>query len=426
MRRRIEVNIKNFDDALLLRDSNRRRRRSLPAGAIEEVTKGDMHGNAMLLIFTLIAEDVLNVSKEQFDALWRIYDKPVADLSFEDLVQFITILNDMTANEDRCSLSFIGDMLADRGANDWFTLKVIEALDAKEVPFDIVFSNHDAGFVQCMNGREVTHSPKTSLEALEALLANRESGATVKDVKNIYNKAYLKHLKLVSYRLDETQTPSLVLRTHAPVGLDTIKGVAVELGVAYDESTPQALAESIDRMNLNFSERLKAADPAILDLLEQPAAGAAASHLFTLIWNRAGPTAEPKQRLAPLRLDSESGYAIAFVHGHDGEYMPSEVNRINTDGELGAGPELETGNYVVHRTNRIDPALAAQARAAESKMAEVPQAGPALPSATPAVRPVPDTSCCLGFRMWRRRRQARKQEEQKPTRSQVAPAENKR
>ncbi|MDF1655127.1 MAG: hypothetical protein P1U34_08455 [Coxiellaceae bacterium] len=414
MRGRIKIDIRDFDDAMLLRDSSHRRRRSLPEGTVEEVTKGDMHGNAMLLIFTLIAEGALNVSREQFNELWRIYDKPVADLELDDLARFITILNGITANKDSCGLSFIGDMLADRGANDWFTLKVIEALDAKKVPFEIVFSNHDAGFVQYMNGRDVTHSPRTSLENLHKLLADRSSGVNVGDVKAIYNNVYLKHLKALSYRLDESQDPPIVLRTHAPVGLDTVKGVAAELGVAYDESTPKALAQSIDRINQNFTVRLKAADPVILDLLAQPAAGARPSHLFTLIWNRAGPSAKPEQRLAALRLEPEgAAYAIAVVHGHDGAYLPAESNRINIDSDLGSGADCETEQYVVHRARGADPAFRAEAKATEARVLDGPPVATALAAVSAAKKPC----CCPGIQFWLRRRKAAKP----PARSQVAP-----
>ena len=42
----------------------------------------------------------------------------------------------------------MGDILADRGNNDYLTLKLLEKLHSLEIPYEIMLSNHDLWFIE--------------------------------------------------------------------------------------------------------------------------------------------------------------------------------------------------------------------------------------------------------------------------------------
>ncbi|MDF1655130.1 MAG: hypothetical protein P1U34_08470 [Coxiellaceae bacterium] len=321
------------------------------------VSSGDMHGNAMKLIFIAFKEGVLDISEDQFKTLWEIYETPTDHLTAEQINVFETIIRDAKYNKS-CVLRFIGDLLADRGRNDWFTLCVLQALDANNIEYEIMLSNHDMGFIRYVNSHPIIHSPRTSLINLRRLVAKPSiPQVTAPAINELYKKVYLKHLKVLSYDLNPGGDPPISVFTHAPVGMETIAGVAKELSVSFDESTAELLAASIDRINAVFSERMLAGDTALLGLLESPR-----SHLSHIMWNRAGDAALMNGRMRkpspytvlvrPLRLQPRNkSYPVTFVHGHDGVYTPEQANRVNIDSKLGMGETRHlVGQYASYRT----------------------------------------------------------------------------
>ncbi|MDF1761649.1 MAG: hypothetical protein P1U40_14040 [Coxiellaceae bacterium] len=370
----------------------------------ETVTAGDMHGNAMKLIYILIKEGILTISEDQLKTLWQIYEHPRRDLTADQIDLFQTILREGEYTKS-CALRLIGDLLADRGRNDWFTLQVLQAMQEHGIDFEIDISNHDMGFIEYMRGGRPYHKPRDSLNGLRYAVANPIIPQVNKEaVKDLYERVYLKHLKALSYHFDPDGNPPITIFTHAPVGLETVDGVARELAVTFDESTPTLLAASIDRINAEFTERMQRHDLTVLRLLNNPR-----SHLHSLIWNRAGDAALMNGRMIkPNRFDilvkklrlqpDNKSYSVTFVHGHDGVYTPKEPNRVNIDSKLGMGERRHlTSDYLSYRQPGGLVLAADKARGCgESKVepdVTEPLAAAAVPAPAPALKSVSDVRC---------------------------------
>jgi hypothetical protein len=126
------------------------------------VSVGDLHGNALKLIYTLIEEGVLELSEEEQESsahiyikLRDIYNKPINELRVDDLAKFQDIINKAKVNKNK-AVTLIGDELADRGNNDYFTLLVLQKLKEEQVNIEIMLSNHSVEFIRDYENKEFT------------------------------------------------------------------------------------------------------------------------------------------------------------------------------------------------------------------------------------------------------------------------------
>ena len=76
-----------------------------------------------------------------------IYNTEVNQLTKEQLTTFQTIIEQANINLDK-AVTLIGDELADRGNNDYFTLLVLKKLHQSKVNLNILLSNHSAEFIR--------------------------------------------------------------------------------------------------------------------------------------------------------------------------------------------------------------------------------------------------------------------------------------
>ena len=83
------------------------------------VTFGDMHGNTMKLLWNLIQEGVIKIGSQEFDQMWKAYRE-------NDVETFISLIDRIEVVRPDLKVRLIGDVFADRGQNDYFTLKVLE------------------------------------------------------------------------------------------------------------------------------------------------------------------------------------------------------------------------------------------------------------------------------------------------------------
>jgi len=123
-------------------------------GKDQELTIGDLHGNALKLVWFLIKHGFI----EGFDE--SLYSKLVEHYKNNNLEKFNKIIDEnLKINLNAGKLRLIGDELCDRGSNDGMTLCILEKLsDANKKPidsaekssfeFEIIFSNHTAWFFE--------------------------------------------------------------------------------------------------------------------------------------------------------------------------------------------------------------------------------------------------------------------------------------
>ncbi len=111
------------------------------------ITIGDLHGNAIKLIFLLVKHGIVtNMSNEDYNRLVEIYKTDVDSLTKEDLDEFNQIVQGMDIN-NKAMIRLIGDELGDRGLGDHYTLMVLNKLHQAKTPLEILYSNHGGAFI---------------------------------------------------------------------------------------------------------------------------------------------------------------------------------------------------------------------------------------------------------------------------------------
>lgn len=145
----------------------------------DEMTLGDLHGNALRLLHFLVSRGIVQISQEDYERFVNIYyeqsnakiweecerieqeatdrikgftalfhylEKQANHFNFSNIMQFFSILDNITVIDHSRLIRLIGDELADRGSSDLYTLLLLNKLCKGEtrVPLEILFSNHGA------------------------------------------------------------------------------------------------------------------------------------------------------------------------------------------------------------------------------------------------------------------------------------------
>ncbi len=325
-----------------------------------DITLGDLHSNAIKLLYFLVRHGICDISDEHYARLVQIYRTPQDHLTKDLLDEYNTLIAGMTVINHEVLVRLIGDELGDRGSNDYFVIKMLQKLSKDKVKLEILLSNHGVEFVEAYErfverdkkfettllDREA-HAP--SLQALANLV---ERGLVdAKEIFDFVNSSYKPSLKAISYTLDPTK-PGITIFSHAGVGLASIKALAKKFEVTYQDGTDRELAATIDSINECFAEYVrKDRVHTLLDPAEMYKGYTARitykeeNALEFIMWNRNYHDLD-----RPVLHDY--GYPVSFAHGHD----KSEATRENIyvlDSDLGKTSRHHEGNYISLVTDEL-------------------------------------------------------------------------
>ncbi len=352
----------NFSQICRIKGANLHKKPSVSknflANPHTQITKGDLHGNFINILYLLVLHGIIELSGADYDSLVQLSCRPAQELNAGHLKAFKQILSRITVNHHNIGLLLLlGDELADRGSNDYFTLKIFERLAAENIPFEILLSNHGCEFIcdyekgatgynEYVMPKEFTHS----LREMKVLLRN--DLITVDEIENLVEKCYKPYLKLISSTL--TPDGGIILYTHAPFGLAGFKSLADKFHITYEDITVTALAQTIDKINGAFNTLKNAGNIHTLfdlDIIGQVSRSESdallTEHNFPfefLIWSRIHTNLD-----RPL---SHNGYTLTFVHGHDSTPF-SAPNVVNLDSMLGKYEENTIDEYKVLYTEKL-------------------------------------------------------------------------
>lgn len=345
-----------------------------------QITIGDLHGNAIKLLFTLVKEGILkHFSAEDYQTLVTIYLTPPKDLTRENIKEFNDILAKMEF-ENKTMLRLIGDELADRGMNDYFTLKILQKLHQHHVPTEIILSNHGIEYVnnyvryrkhiepesRFNTTYELHQDYAKSMLNMDYLL---DKNLIDQDDVNTCSDIYLNTLKLLSYTLekDENGHQKILIYSHAPIGLSEIKQLAIFFHIRHEDDTCELLCNTIDCINAKFQAYLKINrmcwnEVAGVDWRSSPRPDWKTYHnpIKFCVWNR--------KQLYIHRPDSYRNYQIYFSHGHDSE-APLDGNIYNLDTELGKD-DRHQGVYKILYSDSMDYLKIKQANKVDERFFE--------------------------------------------------------
>ena len=331
---------------------------------------GDLHGNAMKLIFFLVTTGILELSPQDYNTLVSLYKMDTDDLTAENLSTFENILTQAKChNEIAGLLRLVGDEVADRGKNDAFTKLVLDRLKKGEVSYKILPSNHGDEFVQAYEqggnfeprllDPEFVRSMLGLNKLIEKGLVNREK--FLADLERMYKP----HLCLLDCDLSQDGR-EIIVYTHAVQGLEGIEALAKACNLPYEGSSARALANTIDKINAHFQTFVMSNiahtlfdrtvmkhyyDERYSHLTRDPAYRET-KPFESLIWNR-----YPDGVKRPVTL--EDGSSISFAHGHDGtERSSRNIFNLDYNNNLGKLDHLNRGtlNYLTVPA-RFAPAL---------------------------------------------------------------------
>ena len=366
--------IKEANVDLLQYPASNERRQHPPEMKNVEVTIGDLHGNALKLLYFLIKENILDLSEKGYKDIIEIYQKNAHELTEKDLKLFTeTLASAKLLNPAKIRL--IGDELADRGSNDYFTLKILEKLSQEKADIRILLSNHGGEFLRAYENNfdsfmaNVGPGQARSLQTLGVLVDKGLVGK--EEIKNIVKTHYKPTFKLIDYSLNQDNEISIY--THAPVGLNTIRAAAKFLNVVYNDSSSENLAKTIDRINAAAANEPKIFERSQYDTYGQSSEIAELTHpLVRLMWTRRSGDfhAELNNSIDPM--DSQiNNYKLRFVHGHDGHGVSINPEYItNLDNTLGKGSSMKGAYTIESAYNTYRPKLTHE-RIEESNQPEI-------------------------------------------------------
>ena len=333
------------------------------------ISIGDLHGNTLKLLYFLVEEGVWALSKDDYDKLYTIYMTPTVDLRASDLLCFNDIIERAEITKKDINITLLGDELADRGDNDYFTLLVLRKLREAAVNIEIILSNHGIEFLRNYEQRRfsgnvmINPEQASSLKNMCSLL--RMGLLNEADVRQLVKEDYIPLVKAISYTVSEEG--ELTLFTHAPVGLETIKAVADRLHIPYKDDSLKALVKTIDSINNEINERL------VKRTLMKEIDKNLVEWAGLLGENKPLPLEYPLQRLTwnsvlgdELQMKTSSGLTVkCFVHGHigpdplkkDGVVLASHQNLDSYFGKT--IPDFKTNNIDVRHVTRHSQDLCA-------------------------------------------------------------------
>lgn len=350
-----------------------------------QLTIGDLHGNALKLIYFLVRQNVLDLSRENYNAIVHIYQKNPDELTKDDITKFNAILENAQFHKipNGAMIRLIGDELADRGNNDYFVLKIFEKMAMNNVPFEVLFSNHGFEFIKVYEKGLL--DTKSYLEKHEGGFAQsltnlrdlvKRQIIPLEEVDVLVKQYYLPHLKLISYSLQpipsnysflltglanefELQDPiipgeSITIYSHAPIGVETIKSLTQREGiqVPYSEETTTDLANSIDQINMKFSDIANTQHVLATfgtELGQKVKVDDISLNFPVLrtIWSRGH-----QDKDVPLTMLNR--YSLYYAHGHDGNGKVNDTYKdhvTNLDNSFGKGKDHECGKYSILQTH---------------------------------------------------------------------------
>lgn len=320
-----------------------------PPAAGVEVTLGDLHGNALKLLYFLVKNDIVSILDKDYSAFANLYKKPPEMLSRRDLNDFHSILNRIKIKPIH-KIRLLGDDLCDRGMNDYYTLALYEKLDKAGVPFEILLSNHgqfflrnyenkDSGFLQNPYGEGKNESTVQSMLHL-GLLIKRGLVNQSTLLKSIETH-YIPHLIIPAYTLNRNKN-EITIYSHAPIDLNLLSQLAADLNLSFNDLDLESLAISIDAINVKISQWMntKTLTAHYDELNEQHKKSGTLSPLAQFLWNRNYTILQRQHH------PQDRDYYLSYVHGHDS--MP---NVFNLDNLFGKGEGHYEGAYAVHKTH---------------------------------------------------------------------------
>ncbi len=315
-----------------------------------QLTIGDLHGNAIKLLFMLIKHGIAkNITTLDYELLVAIYNTPPEKIQNYHIDFFEQKMANMQCHFNGI-IRLIGDELADRGSNDYFMLKLFQSLAKANIIVEILLSNHGAEFNEASEIRKKYSVSMMRKDLVKSMLNLQYFIASKlvndKEIDRILNHIYKPKIKIISYSISPTKS-EITIYSHAPIGLNTVKALANHFKITYQDSSAVKLALTLELINYKFQKKFRkkllhklyedgvmyqgyCGEP--IDQNKHP--------LEFVMWNRIHDSSLID------RPNWNNDYRLNFVHGHDHSTL-DYGNIYNLDNDFGKGLDHNQGLYTV-------------------------------------------------------------------------------
>jgi hypothetical protein len=283
----------------------------------------DIHANSLKLAYLLRrCGFILPVSgwDQSYLAFNRSYNQygQTEDLGTEIAVmrkQLHSLSQGLSAKAGR--LIQVGDLFNDRGHNHLFIFMLIQQLLIKKVPLTIVLSNHDLWNLITRERRAQfkAYWKPQECRSFKEYQTSRKAGYVSSEEHCGFLKDYCSVLKIIDGSVSPDKK-TIRLWSHAPICCDVIPFLAKTFKVFCNDSSPVALANSIDSINQAFQDALQTGEFMVLlekeneYLQKHPESRDKSDYtktpLYYCLWNRNLVGIQPEYK----------GYGLSCVHGH--------------------------------------------------------------------------------------------------------------
>lgn len=316
----------------------------IPKG-YNQATLGDLHGHASKF---LQASELLGVSAIDPQDFLALHDQIVSleNATVEKVDNFELLLKKVKFNKSILEKFLLGgDETADRGPSDIPTYMIMGAATDAGVPLESIISNHSVDALKVYFAdfnlsvsdlcRKSPRNPFQHLQGVSQInMVESFVGqpALKAKIKKLITEKYLPIIRALAFTLDHKNN-TISIFSHAPIPLWVIKAIAGVLGVKYDDTTIDAMANTIIEINKVFLDKVIHTGK-VHDYFMTGNHKTNPFHL--LVWNR-----EVRDQDRP---SEHNGYRINWVHGHDGSIRDfrSHIFNLDADNNLGkGGPNME-------------------------------------------------------------------------------------
>jgi hypothetical protein len=257
-----------------------------PLRQAQKLALGDIHASWQTLLETMIAAGMVSVPLESMKALYatgsvldslaakdRFFDSPASRQKALTLFQtFKAHLPRVTWTGGDRQLVLVGDVTADRGPADLFTLMLMDRLRRQKAegspPFEVTFSNHDARALKWFQADYHKDEPLHDRFMHDDALRKRHWGSYIRTLRMVMEDPSLKPLVMRLYRqhfqhlsLCQWFNEERVLVLHAPTTRPLSDAVLSALRRPVDTSFSKEavmagqLSESFHQLNGAFTSR---------------------------------------------------------------------------------------------------------------------------------------------------------------------------
>lgn len=149
----------------------------------DQITIGDLHGNALKLLHLLIQEGIFLMTPAQYQEFVMLYQIPADEISIAQLEKLENLIKNLQTPHPEIFIRLIGDERFDRGNNDYFIDLILKKMHNSHISYEILLSNHGARSIKQMESLHLSTSFYDDFEELKLQLLT----LTVEDLTDQLN-----------------------------------------------------------------------------------------------------------------------------------------------------------------------------------------------------------------------------------------------